>query len=165
MSTEYWPTIRDERAALAADLQGLSDDRWRTTTLCSNWSVADLLAHITATARITPASFFAKLLASGLSFERMQAKDIAREAAGGPAATLARFDSVISSKKHPPGPPQTMLGETIVHAEDIRRSLGIPHAYPMEAVVTVADFYKGFNLVLGTKRRIAGLRLEATDTE
>jgi hypothetical protein len=29
----------------------------------------------------------------------------------------------------------------------------------------VADFYKGSNLIIGTKRRIGGVRLEATDVE
>jgi uncharacterized protein (TIGR03083 family) len=58
-----------------------------------------------------------------------------------------------------------VLGETIVHAEDIRRALGIRHTYPTDAVVRVADFFKGSNLLLGTKNRITGLSLWATDTE
>jgi len=65
--------------------------------------------------------------------------------------------------KHPPGPTQTWLGETIVHSEDIRRALGIGHEYPTDAVITVADFYKGSNLLIGSKRRIGGLTLRATD--
>jgi uncharacterized protein (TIGR03083 family) len=70
---------------------------------------------------------------------------------------------VESSRKHPPGPLDTWLGEVIVHAEDIRRPLGIRHDYPMDAVVRVADFYKNSNLIIGTKRRIEGLTLQATD--
>jgi hypothetical protein len=31
--------------------------------------------------------------------------------------------------------------------------------------VQVADFFKGSNLIIGTKNRIAGLTLQATDTE
>jgi hypothetical protein len=57
------------------------------------------------------------------------------------------------------------LGETIVHSEDIRRRLGIKHDYPAEAVVRVADFFKGSNLLIGSKRRIDGLTLRATDAE
>jgi uncharacterized protein (TIGR03083 family) len=53
----------------------------------------------------------------------------------------------------------------IVHAEDIRRPLGIKHAYPAEAVTRVADFYKGSNLLIGSKRRIDGLTLRATDAD
>jgi len=52
-----------------------------------------------------------------------------------------------------------------VHAEDIRRPLGVAHTYPSEAAVTVADFYSGSNLLIGSKRRIAGLRLHATDAD
>jgi uncharacterized protein (TIGR03083 family) len=72
---------------------------------------------------------------------------------------------VLTSVKHPPGPAATWLGETIVHGEDIRRALGIKHAYPADAVVTVADFYKGSNLLIGSKNRIAGLTLRATDAD
>jgi hypothetical protein len=78
--------------------------------------------------------------------------------------TLARFRSVTASKNRLPGQNKTMLGETVVHAEDIRRPLGIAHEYPLGALVTVADLYKGSNLIAGTKRRIAGLSLLATDT-
>jgi uncharacterized protein (TIGR03083 family) len=58
-----------------------------------------------------------------------------------------------------------MLGETIVHAEDIRRSLGLRHDYPTDALVEVADFYKRSNLVMGSKRRIDGVALRATDAK
>jgi hypothetical protein len=40
----------------------------------------------------------------------------------------------------------------------------VPHQYPSDAVEAVADFYQGSNLILGTKRRIAGLSLRSTDS-
>ncbi len=163
--TDIWPDVHAERAALAADLEGLDEDTWRTPSLCNEWPVRSVLAHMTATAKITPGSFFPKLLMSGFSFDRMQAKDIATETAGTPSDTLGRFKAVVGSTKHPPGPVETVLGETIVHAEDIRRPIGIRHVYPAAAVVAVADFYKGSNLILGTKRRIAGVTLRATDPD
>ena len=52
-----------------------------------------------------------------------------------------------------------------MHAEDIRRPLGIQHSYPTEAVRQVLDYYKGSNTLIGTKNRIAGLTLEATDAD
>ena len=52
-----------------------------------------------------------------------------------------------------------------MHAEDIRRPLGIVHTYPADALVRVADFYKGSNLLIGAKSRIAGLALRATDVD
>jgi uncharacterized protein (TIGR03083 family) len=162
---DIWPTIDAERQDLAADLQAISADQWSTRSLCSNWTVHDVIAHMTATAKITPPSFFGKLAASGFSFSRLQAKDIARERGSSPAEALSRFEAIVNSRKRPPGPIDTMLGESIIHAEDVRRPLGISHAYPTDAVVRVAGFFKGSNLLIGAKRRISGLRLTATDAD
>jgi uncharacterized protein (TIGR03083 family) len=163
--SDPWPTIHAERKALADDLEGLSAEQWSTRSLCTEWSVQDVLGHMTATAKITPGSFFGKIIGSGFSISKMQAKDIAAQTAGTPADTLARFKAEQSSSKHPPGPTDTWLGEVLVHAEDIRRPLGISRSYPTDAAVQVADFYKGSNLVIGTKRRITGLKLRATDAD
>ena len=38
-------------------------------------------------------------------------------------------------------------------------------AYPTSAAVQVASFYATSNLLIGSKRRIAGLRLAATDAD
>ena len=162
---DIWPVVRDERSALAADLAPLTEPQWSTPSLCDDWTVRDVLAHMTATAKVTPASFFPKLIGSGFSFGRMQAKDIATERGASGAETLAHFEGVITSQKRPPGPKDTILGETIIHSEDIRRALGLQHDYPTEAVVEVADFYKGSNLIIGAKRRIGGLTLRASDTD
>ena len=162
---DIWPVVHAERKALVTDLSGLDANQWSTTSLATEWTVRDVLAHMTATAKITPGGFFPHLASSGFSFSKMQAKDIATEAGSSTADTLANFEAIASSTKRPPGPPATMLGETIVHSQDIRGPLGIQHDYPMAALVQVADFYKGSNLLIGTKKRIAGLTLKATDTE
>jgi uncharacterized protein (TIGR03083 family) len=160
-----WPTIHAERKALAADLDSLTEEQWATPSLCTGWTVRDVLAHMTATAKMTPPQFFGKLIGSGFSFTKAQAKGIAAERGDSPAETLARFTAEVSSSTHPPGPTDTWLGEAIIHAEDIRRPLDITHDYPTAAAVQVANFYQGSNLVVGAKKRIAGLHLEATDTD
>jgi uncharacterized protein (TIGR03083 family) len=160
-----WPLIHAERQALAADLATLDDAGWTTPSLCGEWSVRQVLGHMIATAKMTPPMFFAKLAGSGFSFSSMTTKDIQRETAGTPAETLAEFRRLATATSHPPGPADTWLGETIVHGEDIRRPLGITRDYPIAAVVRVADFYKGSNLLIGAKKRIAGLSLRATDAE
>jgi uncharacterized protein (TIGR03083 family) len=113
---------------------------------------------------MTPTKFVLKMLGTGLRFEAFTAKSIAAETAGTPADTLAEFRRVATSTSAPPGPVDSWLGETLVHAEDIRRPLGIAHTYPPDALVRVADFYKGSNLLIGAKSRIAGLSLRSTDT-
>jgi uncharacterized protein (TIGR03083 family) len=160
-----WSTIADERGALAADLADLPDDRWATTSLCPEWTVQDALAHMTSTAHVTPPAFFIGLAGSGFRFETFSRKGIERWRGDGPAQTLQSFREAQHSRKHPPGPNTTWLGETIVHAEDIRRPLGIRHAYPPDAVRQALDFYKGSNALIGTKRRIDGVTLTASDSD
>jgi len=162
---DLWGTIHAERKALAADLAALTDAQWATPSLCTNWTVRDVLAHMTATASMGPPQFLGKFLASGFNFTKMQSKDIAAERGRSPAEALARFNSVVNSSKHPPGPTDTWLGEVIVHSEDIRRPLRIQHDYPAGAAVQVADFYKNSNLLIGAKTRITGLKLKATDAD
>jgi uncharacterized protein (TIGR03083 family) len=163
--TDVWAVIHAERKALADQLEGIGDEAWGTRSSCPDWSVQDVLAHMTATSKLSTASFFPKLIGSGFSLKKLQAKDIARERGSSGPEALAGFTARVDSTGRPPGPLATMLGEVIVHSEDIRRPLGLTRAYPPEAVIQAADFYKGSNLILGTKARIAGVRLRATDAE
>jgi len=160
-----WATIASERGALAEDLADLPDERWATTSLCPEWTVQDALAHMTSTAHVTPAGFVVGLAGSGFDFERFSRKGIQRWRGATPGQTLQAFRDVQHSRTHPPGPSTTWLGEAIVHAEDIRRPLGIRHSYPPEALRQVLDFYKGSNALIGTKRRIDGVTLRATDSD
>jgi uncharacterized protein (TIGR03083 family) len=165
VASDVWPTIHAERKALAADLDGISDAKWDTPSLCDGWTVRDVVAHMTAATKLNAPKFFGKLIGSGFSFERVQNKGIASQRGSSPADTLARFKAQVDSTGRPPGPVETMLGETIVHAEDIRRPLGVRHDYPIGALVQVADFFKKSNLIIGTKKRVEGLTLRATDVD
>jgi uncharacterized protein (TIGR03083 family) len=160
-----WPLIHAEREALAEDLATLDDDRWATLSLCAPWTVRDVLGHMTATAKMTPPKFFVKLAGSGFKFNAMVDKDVRAETAGTAADGLAEFRRLLGATTHPPGPVEAMLGEAIIHGEDIRRPLGIERQYPNEAVVRVAEFFKGSNLIVGAKNRVAGVKLAATDAE
>src|SRR5579862_5101411 len=152
---DIWPVVHAARKDLAADLRGLGPEDWARTSLCGGWTVRDVLAHMTSAAKLTPPAFFGQMIGAGFSFDKVQEKGVAAQRGARPADTLANFESVLTSVKHPPGPNQTWLGETIVHSEDIRRALGIQHKYPTDAMVTVADFYTGSNLLIGSKRRIS----------
>lgn len=165
MATSPWPVIHAERGALADDLSSLSDAQWQTPSQCTGWTVHDLLAHMLATARMTKGKFFGKFAGAGFSFDKMAQKEIEEYGAGGPAATLAAFRDAQNASTSPPGPVDSWLGETLIHGEDIRRPLGIKHEYPTDAVVRVLDFYKKSNLIVGAKKRIAGLTLRATDAD
>jgi len=158
-----WPTIHAERAALARDLAPVPEAAWSTPSLCEGWTVQELLGHMTATATKTPARFFSGLARARFRFSEMSRRDAEEEAKGTPAEDLERFRAHISDTTAPPGPVDSWLGETIVHSTDIRWPLRLEHEFPAEALIRVADFYRRSNLLIGAKRRVAGVRLTATD--
>lgn len=61
------------------------------------------------------------------------------------------------------GPTAAWLGEVVVHAQDIRRPLGILRTPPVEAVTEVACFYARKDFTVPGRSAIDGLRVEATD--
>jgi len=165
MADSIWPTIHAERQALADDLSNLSAQQWATQSLCSEWDVHQVLAHLLSAAKMTPPKFFANFAAAGFNFDKFAAKQVAVEGTDGPAATLVAFRTAQQRETAPPGPKDTWLGEAFVHGEDIRRPLGIPHSYPLPYVARAIAFYAKSNAIIGGRNRIAGLTLKATDTD
>jgi uncharacterized protein (TIGR03083 family) len=160
-----WPLIHGERVALIADLGGMTDEQWATQSLCSAWTVRDVLAHMTRTATMTPGSFIGRLAGAGFSFTSFNAKGVVAERGATGADTLAAFKGYLDRTTSPPGPIDAMVAEAVIHGEDIRRPLGITRTYPPEALALVGNFVTKGNLLLGGKRRATGLKVTATDLE
>jgi uncharacterized protein (TIGR03083 family) len=163
--SDIWTVIHREREALAKDLDGIDAAQWNTTSLCTEWSVGQVFAHMTSAAMMTPPQFIAKFAAARFRFNDYANKEVAKYYRPDPDEAIAVFRSAAHRTTSPPGPKPTWVGETVVHAEDIRRPLGISHEYDMAALRQAADFYQGSNVLIGARERIVGLRLEATDTD
>ena len=125
----------------------------------------DIVAHLSATASLNPGSFFLNMAKAGFNFDKFANGQIEKHRGPDPAATLSEFRSLQNSTSAPPGPKTSWLGEVVVHGEDLRRPLGISHAYPLDAVREVIDSYKGTNMLIGSKKRVAGLALKATNDD
>jgi uncharacterized protein (TIGR03083 family) len=165
MTESIWPTIHAERGALADDVADLTDEQWASPSLCSEWTVHQVLAHQLSAAKMTPPKFLLNFAAAGFNFDKFAGKQVAIESAGGPAATLAAFRAAQPRETAPPGPKDTWLGEAFVHGEDIRRPLGIKREYPLSEVARAVGFYARSDAIIGGKTRVAGLTLKATDTD
>jgi uncharacterized protein (TIGR03083 family) len=165
VTDSIWPTIHAERHSLANDLAALTPEQWATQSLCSEWNVHQVLAHLLSAAKMTPPKFFTRFAAARFNFDRFAAKQVAVESVGGPAATLEAFRAAEPRETAPPGPKETWLGEAFVHGEDIRRPLGITHVYPLPEVARAVALYARSNTIIGGKTRVAGVTLNATDME
>ncbi|MGW2287170.1 maleylpyruvate isomerase family mycothiol-dependent enzyme [Streptomyces phaeochromogenes] len=162
-TTGVWPLIRAERTALAGDLADLTDEQWTTPSLCTGLTVREVLAHLTAGASLNSVRWLAGVIRCRFDFDKQVAMRLAEQLGATPSETLERFRRVVPSTTKPPLPALAMLGETIVHGQDIRRPLGIAHDHPIETVTKVAEYYRGSDMVVLAKGRIDGLSLTATD--
>ncbi|GGP96702.1 maleylpyruvate isomerase family mycothiol-dependent enzyme [Streptomyces roseolilacinus] len=161
--TGTWSSIRTERAALAAELEDLTDEQWATPSLCTGLTVREVLAHLTAGASLTTVRWLAGVIRCRFDFDKQVAVRLAEQVGATPAETLERFRRIVPSTTKPALPVIAVLGETLVHGEDIRRPLGIRHDYPIDVVTQVAEYYRGSDLVVVAKGRVGGLRLVADD--
>jgi uncharacterized protein (TIGR03083 family) len=164
-TADTWKHIHSERAQMADAWATLSPGQWAAPSWCEGWSVQDTAGHVVAAAEQTPANFYKELASAGFRFNVFTDRGARRLGAAGPDELARRLGARTSTTNHPPAPVMAMLGEIVVHGEDIRRPLGLKHQPPEEALVAVADSWKNSNLLIGSKRRITGLRLRATDTE
>jgi len=162
-TTGVWPLIHAERTALATDLADLTDEQWTTPSLCTELTVREVLAHLTAGASLNSVRWLAGVIRCRFDFDKQVAMRLAEQLGATPAETLERFRRVVPSTTKPPLPTLAMLGETIVHGEDIRRPLGIVRDHLIETVTQVAEYYRGSDLVVLAKGRVDGLTLTATD--
>jgi uncharacterized protein (TIGR03083 family) len=162
---ETWEYIHAERASMVDTLAGLAADQWSAPSWCTGWSVQQTAGHILAAAEQTPANFYKDLISAGFRFSVFTDRDAKRLGTLDPEELVRRLRLRTSTTNRPPAPVVAMLGEIIVHGEDIRRPLGLRHQAPQAALMALADSWKNSNLLIGSKRRIAGVRLRATDCD
>jgi uncharacterized protein (TIGR03083 family) len=160
---DIWQYIGSERSALADTWESLTPEQWSAPSWCEGWSVQDVAGHLVASAEQTPANFFKEFASAGFKFNEFAERGAKRCAAAGPEELVRRMRARTSTRNHPPGPVSAMLGEVVVHGDDMRRPLGLSHHTPEGALAIVADSWKRTNILIGTKKRIEGLRLKATD--
>lgn len=163
-TSDIWRYIGSERSDLADTWESLTPQQWDSESWCEGWSVKDVAGHLVASAEQTPAHFFVEFAQAGFKFNVFAQRGARRCAAAGPSELIRRLRARTTSRNHPPGPVNAMLGEVVVHGDDLRRPLGLFHQAPEAALVVVADSWKKSNLLIGTKRRIEGLRFAATDS-
>jgi uncharacterized protein (TIGR03083 family) len=163
-TADTWTLIHAERAAMADTWEGLTAEQWAATSWCDGWSVHVTAGHVLAAAEQTIPNFYKEFVLAGFRFNVFAERAARRLAEVAPADMVHRLRTRTITTNHPPAPVVVMLGEIVVHGEDIRRPLGLTHTVEEAALVAVADNYVSTNLLIGSKRRIAGLRLTATDS-
>jgi uncharacterized protein (TIGR03083 family) len=161
--TDLWPLIHAERAALADDLATLTDQQWKHTTLATEWTVEEVVAHLTAAATTGRWAWLKSIAGAGFDPAVHNNRRLAEHLGPTPAGTLANFRQVIDSTTVPTNNLAAWLGEVVIHGEDIREPLGLRRSYPAEALVVLLEYLASSNFTVPSKARARGLTLLATD--
>jgi uncharacterized protein (TIGR03083 family) len=163
---ESWRVIDEQRQVLAGLLETLTPEEWATPSLCDEWTVRDVAAHLSVAATIPTGEALRWLVRARGSFDRMihdSAVDRARRPTG---QIVADLRGVVGSRKLAPGTFwRDPLLDVLVHGQDIARPLGKDLATPPEAAAEAADWAvrRAFPYFWG--RRLRGLRLVAEDVD
>jgi uncharacterized protein (TIGR03083 family) len=157
--------IHAGRAATADTIEDLTPAQWSSNSLCEGWTVGRLAAHILAGAEQTGGHFARGMLTTGFRFNALMERDIDDRAELSPTQIAGRLRQRTTTTNHPPAPVAAMLGEIVVHGEDLRRPLGLPSwSAGDDAYNACLEMYVKATFPVGGKKRIEGLRLVTTDT-
>lgn len=160
---ELWAAVHAERAALADDLAGIDEQRWSTQSLCAGWTVEDVVAHLAAAASVGRVRWIMSVVGARGDVALHNERRLTEQRGSSPQETLQRFRRVITSTTAASGHTAAWLGEVTVHAQDIRRPLGLERAPVVEASTAVATFFASRDFAVPSRTTAAGLRLDATD--
>lgn len=163
---DTWQAVADERSALADDLAMLDDSQWDAQSLCSQWKVRHVVGHLVAGADISTGAILAGLIKNGMNFNRFMARDGLVVGAAPPDELLTQFRTTIGKRRAPKGAqPEVMLLDVVCHGVDIRRPTSMNRTVPEATLRTAADLVRVVGYPLNAKKRIAGLRMSATDAD
>ena len=163
---------RAHRQDFIETLKSLDPEQWWAPSLCSQWRVVDVTAHLAWAPVLGVGAGAAAMVRHGFSVNRMIARSAVGWSERGRDAILAQRRDNARTGATPIGmPPVAALADAVVHGLDVRLPLGLPGAVPVEALAPLADFALGtpwpINAVVGgsARRRVHGVRLVATDTD
>src|ERR1700722_8469490 len=158
-----WALAHAERAALAEDLSGLSDEQWRHRTLCGKWDVEEVVAHLTATASLGQWKWLRSMAGARFRPAVHNRRRLAEHRGSTPAETLDRFRALLESTTAPSTHIPAYLGEVVVPAQDIRPPLGLARTPGLDALTPVAEFFAHRNFTVPSRSHVADLELRADD--
>ncbi|RTL66289.1 MAG: maleylpyruvate isomerase family mycothiol-dependent enzyme [Pseudonocardiaceae bacterium] len=158
--------VSAERRRLADHVAALTDAQLATRSLCTEWTVRDVLAHLTTTTRLSVPLLVRAAVGARGSFDRMEVDLAARRASAFTTGQLVAQlrESAESSRRFPGSSPMDPLMDLVIHGQDISRPLRLPYASPPEVVTASLDHVAG-NKLMGGPKRLAGVRLVSTDSE
>ena len=164
---EKWRVITGQRRALVDLLADLDENEWERPSLCEQWRVKDVVAHLA----LTPQSpGLVRILVLGLAargnFDAVNRDLAVAHAKRPPAELLAQLRELADSRRKPAITTlDNLLFDTLVHIQDVVIPLGLAASMPLDAAREGAERVWRMGWPFWARRRLRGVRLTATDLD
>ncbi len=164
---DLFSAIASERRSLADLLEHLTPDQQEAQSLCNEWTVKQVAAHLVMPMEVGMLGFMAAMLRHRGNFDAAN-NALARKQARRPFAEIVQtLRDKADHRFTPPGQgPEAPLTDVIVHGLDITTPLGLGHQVADEHLV-VALGYLAEPLPKSrvASRQLVGVRLQADDLD
>ena len=165
MADDFMSLARAERAEFAAMLREFTPQQWEAPTLCTEWPVRDVVAHVISYEELDGRGLLGRYARGRFVPRRVNAVGVADYAGHRPDQLVEVLERHLRPRGLTAGfGGRIALVDGLIHQQDIRRPLGIGRDIPAERLRPVLDFARTAPPV-GAFRRIRGLRLVATDLD
>ncbi len=164
---EKWRVIAGQRRALVDLLADLDENEWERPSLCEQWRVKDVVAHLA----LTPQSpGIVRILLLGFrargNFDAVNRDLAVAHANRPPAELLAQLRELADSRRKPAITTlDNLLFDTLVHIQDVVIPLGLAASMPLDAAREGAERVWRMGWPFWARRRLRGVRLTATDLD
>jgi uncharacterized protein (TIGR03083 family) len=159
--TSLMEMARAERCDLATYLATLTPAEWLAPSLCAGWSVKDVVAHMLSYEELDTIGLARRFLKG--RFVRANEVGVEEFAPMSPDELLKFLEDHLRPRGLTAGfGGMIALVDGTIHHQDIRRALGQLRAVPVERLTRILPLVPN-NPRLGARRRLRGLRLQATD--
>ena len=164
---EKWSVVAEQRRVLADLLDDIGTTGWDAPSLCVQWRVRDVAAHVA----LTPQSpGVVRILAAGVrargDFDAVN-RDLATAHADRLGTALPGGLRQLADSRRTPAITtlDNLLFDTLVHVQDVAVPSGHAVPMPLGAGRVAADRVWRMGWPFWARRRLRGLRLAATDVD
>jgi uncharacterized protein (TIGR03083 family) len=163
---QCWRVITDQRLSLADLLEDLTDSEWESPSLCADWRVRDVAAHVAMAPQVPSVWSMTKDgIRAGGRFHKLNHDVAVRHADSRSGDSLvAELREHAWSRRLPVVTNyRNILFDVLVHGQDIALPLGRARTMPRDVALTCASRVWRMGWPFWARRRLRGLRLVATD--
>lgn len=167
MDDTTWDLIARERRSLADLLESLTPDQWTAPSLCSEWSIRDVAAHLAMTpAGVPTVATLLRALAANRGRLWPAGRDVVVAYPATPDGIVASLRRDAAARTKPVFVQVgNILPDLVIHGQDIAVPLGLDRAVPAAAGREALRRIWAMRWPFRPSRQLAGFTVRADDCD